>query len=81
MSNNKKLFIFIFLFSTFLVEAETSKEIYSFVNNEDKQKFYSLLNTYRCPKCQSSNLAGSDAPIAKDLKREIYRFMVLYKNL
>ena len=35
----------------------------------------SLLDEIRCPKCQSSNLAGSNAPIANDLKREVYRLV------
>lgn len=75
MNNKVFLFIFILFSSSFTAESDSPKEIYSFINIEDEQKFYSLLNTYRCPKCQSSNLAGSDSPIAKDLKREIHRLI------
>ena len=57
---------------SFTAESESSKEVYSFVNDENQERFYTLLDTYRCPKCQSSNLSGSNAPIAKDLKREIH---------
>ena len=49
--------------------------MYSFVLDENQERFYILLDTYRCPKCQSSNLSGSNAPIAKDLKREIHRLI------
>ena len=38
--------------------------------------FYSLLNELRCPKCQSSNLAGSYSPISNDLKREVYELVL-----
>ena len=27
----------------------------------------------RCPKCQNQNLAGSDAPIAADLRKQLHR--------
>ena len=60
---------------SFTAESESSKEVYSFVNDENQERFYTLQDTYRCPKCQSSNLSGSNAPIAKDLKREIHRLI------
>ncbi len=60
---------------SFTAESESSKEVYSFANDENQERFYTLLDTYRCPKCQSSNLSGSNAPIAKDLKREIHRLI------
>ena len=60
---------------SFTAESKSSKEVYSFVNDENQERFYTLLDTYRCPKCQSSNLSGSNAPIAKDLKREIHRLI------
>ena len=60
---------------SFTAESESSKEVYSFVNDENQERFYTLIDTYRCPKCQSSNLSGSNAPIAKDLKREIHRLI------
>ena len=57
------------------MNSESTKEIYSFSNDEYQERFYTLVDTYRCPKCQSSNLAGSNAPIAQDLKREIHRLI------
>jgi hypothetical protein len=33
------------------------------------------LGELRCPKCQNQNLAGSDAPIAKDLKDRTYQLL------
>ena len=71
---NRTLVCILFLLS-FTAESESSKEVYSFVNDENQERFYTLIDTYRCPKCQSSNLSGSNAPIAKDLKREIHRLI------
>ena len=70
-----KLFICILFIFTLSLQAEVTKEIYGFTNDADQERFYNLVDTYRCPKCQSSNLAGSNAPIAKDLKREIHRLI------
>ena len=47
-------------------------EEYGFDSSEDEQRFKQLTYELRCPKCLNSNLAGSDAPIAADLRREIY---------
>ncbi len=41
-------------------------EAYPFVSEAQESLFYSLLNELRCPKCQSSNLAGSNSPISND---------------
>jgi len=67
--------VYILCLLSFTAESESSKEVYSFVIDENQERFYTLLETYRCPKCQSSNLSGSNAPIAKDLKREIHRLI------
>jgi len=71
---NKLFICSLFIFSISL-NSESTKEIYSFANDEYQERFYTLVDTYRCPKCQSSNLAGSNAPIAQDLKREIHRLI------
>lgn len=50
-------------------------DAYSFKSPQDEQRFTGLIEQFRCPKCQNSNLAGSNAPIAKDLKDRIYQLM------
>lgn len=67
--------IYLLLLVPYLVESDDTKELYSFSNVEDQDRFFFLLETYRCPKCQSSSLAGSNSPIAKDLKEEIHRLI------
>ena len=56
------------------------KEAYSFDNNIQEELFYSLLVELRCPKCQSSNLSGSNSPISNDLKREVYELVIKEKS-
>ena len=63
-----------------LTLAEESNEVYPFEDKIYEERFLSLLNELRCPKCQGSSLAGSNAPIAIDLKREVYRLVKLGKT-
>jgi cytochrome c-type biogenesis protein CcmH len=45
---------------------------YAFESEQEEDRFKKLIFEMRCPKCLNSNLAGSDAPIAADLRREIF---------
>lgn len=47
-------------------------EEYAFEDEQTEERFRKLTYEMRCPKCLNSNLAGSDAPIAADLRQEIY---------
>ncbi|MBT8139380.1 MAG: cytochrome c-type biogenesis protein CcmH [Gammaproteobacteria bacterium] len=40
-----------------------------------EKRYYALLDELRCPKCQNQNLADSDAPIAADLRDELFRLL------
>ena len=75
MKINKVLSTILVLYVYTLGLADDSKEIYPFDDRNQEKIFLSLLDEIRCPKCQSSNLAGSNAPIANDLKREVYRLV------
>ena len=78
---SRKLFtIFLSIFIFGLTLAEEPNEVYPFEDSINEERFLSLLNELRCPKCQGSNLAGSNAPIAIDLKREVYRLVKLGKT-
>ncbi|STZ56166.1 Cytochrome c-type biogenesis protein CcmH precursor [Moraxella lacunata] len=50
-------------------------EIYEFKSAEDEARYKALIEELRCPKCQNQNLAGSDAPIAVDLKNQTYQMI------
>lgn len=51
-------------------------ESYSFDNDIDQQRYQHFIQELRCPKCQNQNLSGSDAPIAQDLRRQLYQLIV-----
>lgn len=50
-------------------------EVYEFDNDADRERFQRFTYELRCPTCQSQNLAGSDALVSRDLKRELHRLI------
>ncbi|MEL0048216.1 MAG: cytochrome c-type biogenesis protein [Gammaproteobacteria bacterium] len=54
-------------------------QIDTFVFSDEMQerRYRALIDEFRCPKCLNTNLAGSDAPIAQDLRKVVYRLVVL----
>ena len=50
-------------------------DTYEFKDEGERQRFRQLTEELRCPKCQNQNIADSNAPIAMDLRREIYRML------
>lgn len=57
------------------LSAHAAIEVYDFKSAEDETRFRALTNELRCPKCQNQNLAGSDAPIARDLKNRTFQLI------
>ena len=51
--------------------AQTAEEVVTFDDPAQGKMYYTLLEEYRCLKCQNQNLAGSKASLAGDLRREI----------
>lgn len=50
-------------------------ETYDFQRPGDRERYNDFINELRCPKCQNQNLAGSNSPIAADLRRELHRMI------
>lgn len=50
-------------------------DTYQFDNSRQEAQYRALIEEFRCPKCQNQNLAGSDAPIAQDLKQKTYEMV------
>lgn len=42
----------------------------------DEDRYNALIAEIRCPKCMHVNIAGSDAPIAKDLRKTVRELMI-----
>ncbi|WP_230656550.1 cytochrome c-type biogenesis protein [Psychrobacter sp. I-STPA10] len=50
-------------------------DVYEFDTPQQEAQYRGLIAEFRCPKCQNQNLAGSDAPIAQDLKQKTYEMV------
>jgi len=48
----------------------------NFDSDEQEQRFQKLTEELRCAVCQNQSLADSDAPLAQDLRQEIYDMMM-----
>ena len=52
-----------------------AEDMYPLASEAEREKFNRLLSELRCPKCQNQNIADSDAPIAEDMRSEVYRMV------
>ena len=55
--------------------AHAAIDTYEFANDAERERFRELTKELRCPKCQNQDIADSNAPIATDLRREIFRML------
>ncbi|PZW71100.1 cytochrome c-type biogenesis protein CcmH [Pseudomonas sp. URMO17WK12:I1] len=53
--------------------AQAAIDTYEFASEAERARYRQLTEELRCPKCQNQNIADSNAPIAVDLRAEIYR--------
>ena len=44
----------------------------AFETDSERDRYSRLIEEFRCPQCLNTNLAGSDAPIATDLRRTVF---------
>ena len=68
------LTLVLLLTGSVLLQAATS-DIYPLESEADRERFRDLTKELRCPKCQNQNIADSNAPIAEDMKAEVYRMV------
>ncbi|MFT5721606.1 MAG: cytochrome c-type biogenesis protein CcmH [Motiliproteus sp.] len=69
------LFLGVLLGSLLPWSAQAAIDAYSFATEQQHQQYQVLTQQLRCPKCQNQNLAGSNSPIAEDMRREIHRML------
>jgi cytochrome c-type biogenesis protein CcmH len=55
--------------------AQAAIDTYQFASEAERVRFRTLTQELRCPKCQNQDIADSNAPIAADLRREIFRML------
>ena len=58
------------------VFAQATIDAYPFPNEMLERRYDALIAELRCPQCLNTNLAGSDAMIARDLRREVHRLLL-----
>lgn len=66
---------FISWFIALFVQAAFAADIYPFVSPVEQVRFQKLTEQLRCLVCQNQSLADSNAPLASDLRNEVYREM------
>ncbi|HSC83701.1 MAG TPA: cytochrome c-type biogenesis protein [Pseudomonas sp.] len=76
----KRLLIATVLGLSLLGVAQAAIDTYQFKDEAERERFRELTQELRCPKCQNQDLADSNAPIAADLRREIFRMLGEGKN-
>jgi cytochrome c-type biogenesis protein CcmH len=59
-------------FAVLSAPAQAAIEAYQFESEQMEADYNQLINELRCLVCQNQNLAGSDADLARDLRRETY---------
>ncbi len=67
----------ILLFWLPVAQAASQIDVYHFESGSQEDRYKALIEEFRCPKCLNTNIAGSDAPIAQDLRRTVHRLVVI----
>jgi len=70
----KKLLLLLCL-SAGMAPAQAAIEAYDFETPQMEADYNKLINELRCLVCQNQNLSGSDADLARDLRRETYAML------
>lgn len=71
----KRLLIAAGLTLGLMAVAHAAIDTFEFASEAERQRYRSLVEELRCPKCQNQNIADSDAPIAMDLRNQVYRLL------
>lgn len=75
LARGRSLLAMVALMLLTAVPSHAVVEVYEFESEVTRQRYLSFIEELRCPKCQNQNLAGSDSPIASDLRRELRRLL------
>ncbi|MBB3101800.1 cytochrome c-type biogenesis protein [Azomonas macrocytogenes] len=55
--------------------SQAAIDTYQFADEAERERYRTLTEELRCPMCQNQNIADSNAPIAMDLRKEIFRML------
>ena len=62
------------------VMAQAAIEAYEFKDAQMEDDYNQLINELRCLVCQNQNLSGSDADLARDLRRQTHEMLMQGNN-
>lgn len=67
----------VLLCSSFFVSlvCASSIDVFEFSDPQNREAYKELTRELRCPKCQNQDIADSNAPIAKDMRAQVYRLL------
>ena len=68
----RRMFLWALLFCPVALGGIEARE---FDTADEQQRYLRFTAELRCPKCQNQNLADSNAPIALDLREQLYRLL------
>lgn len=68
--------LFVMLVGFLSMSAANTVEGLSFPDQQTRERYNGLIDELRCPQCLNTNLAGSDALIAMNLRREVHRMVL-----
>ncbi|MCP4389450.1 MAG: cytochrome c-type biogenesis protein CcmH [Gammaproteobacteria bacterium] len=67
--------LFVLLIGCLIAPVRAAIEAYEFDSPQMEADYNQLVDELRCLVCQNQNLAGSDADLAQDLRRETYEML------
>lgn len=68
--------LFVMLVGFLSMSAANTVEGLPFPDQQTRERYNGLIDELRCPQCLNTNLAGSDALIAMNLRREVHRMVL-----
>jgi cytochrome c-type biogenesis protein CcmH len=71
----KRWFLAALFGMSLLGTTQAAIDAYQFRDEAERARYSELTRELRCPKCQNQDIADSNAPIAADLRKEIYRML------
>jgi cytochrome c-type biogenesis protein CcmH len=75
-----KYIVFLYCFLITPVFAESAQDIYAFTTKAQEAQFNVLTQELRCLVCQNQSLSDSNAPLAKDLRAQIFHMVKANKS-
>jgi cytochrome c-type biogenesis protein CcmH len=75
MLSNYLMMILLVLLGWTATYSVAQVDVHQFDSPAQEAQYRAMIEELRCPKCQNQNLAGSDAPIAQDLKQRTFELV------